>query len=97
MTAPREPAVSRFLNSWAKHQNCLVFKPTSTVIAPAVGDIVVFSFSHIGIVESLGDNSLGTIEGNTNEEGSREGKEVARKTRSKSIVRALIRLPVRRY
>lgn len=38
---------------------------------------------HIGIVEKIIDKSLfGTIEGNTNSAGGREGIEVARKTRS---------------
>ena len=34
-----------------------------------------------------------TIEGNTNDKGSREGVAVARKTRSNALVRSFIRLP----
>lgn len=94
VTPPRQPSVARFLNDWALHQRCLIFKPTSRVIKAVPGDIVIFTFSHIGIVERINDGELGTIEGNTNEEGSREGTAVQRKARSTSIVRRFIRLPV---
>lgn len=96
VTAPREPSVSRFLNNWATHQKCLIFKPSSKVISPQAGDIVVYTFSHIGIVESLADRIATTIEGNTNDEGSREGYEVANRDRNFSLIRAFIRLPVKR-
>jgi hypothetical protein len=96
IVAPREPAVSNFLNSWAPSQGCLIFKPTSKVIKPEAGDIVVFTFSHIGIVETPGTGAVETIEGNTNEEGSREGKFVMRKTRNLTSVRKFIRLPIKR-
>lgn len=51
-----------------------------------IGDIFIMDFGgglgHTGIVEKINsDGSLGTIEGNTNDTGSREGIEVARKTR----------------
>jgi len=91
---PRQPSVARFLNDWAVHQRCLVFSPTSRVIHPAPGDIVVYTFSHIGIVESAAQGSIHTIEGNTNEAGSREGTTVLRKVRANSNVRRFIRLPV---
>jgi hypothetical protein len=96
VTAPREPSVSNFLNNWAKAQKCLIFKPGSKVIKAAAGDIVVFTFSHIGIVETPSDASVNTIEGNTNMAGSREGTAVQRKSRPHSLVRRFIRLPVRR-
>jgi len=91
---PREPSVSRFLNIWAKDQNCLVFAPNNELGKPMKGDIVVFTFSHIGIVESAGAGSITTIEGNTNAGGSREGVKVARKNRTLGIVRKFIRLPI---
>jgi hypothetical protein len=94
VTPPRQPSVSRFLDDWAVHQGCLIFKPSSRVIQAVPGDIVVFTFSHIGIVESVQPGSVKTIEGNTNEEGSREGTAVQRKSRSNSAVRRFIRLPV---
>lgn len=96
VTPPREASVNHFLTSWAVQEHCLIFRPTSTVIAPAAGDLVVYTFSHIGIVERAHGSGIETIEGNTNEEGSREGTAVLRKTRSKTLVRRFIRLPVRR-
>lgn len=95
VTPPREPSVSNFLNNWASGQKCLIFKPTSKVIKPMAGDIVVFTFSHIGIVETVGNSAVNTIEGNTNEAGSREGTAVLQKTRTNSLVRRFIRLPVK--
>jgi hypothetical protein len=59
-----------------------------TGIKPKVGALAVWRLGngwqgHIGIVESVIDNKkFGTIEGNTNSSGSREGIEVARKIRS---------------
>ncbi len=91
---PREPSVNRFLNTWAKQHNCLVFKPDSKVFTAMKGDIVVFTFSHIGIVESNDGTFITTIEGNTNDAGSREGVTVARKKRRPSIIKSVIRLPM---
>ncbi len=91
---PRETSVSLFLNVWAKQNNCLIFKPTDEVRQPLKGDIVVFTFSHIGIVEANRGTMLSTIEGNTNAAGGREGIEVARKLRPPNIIRAFIRLPM---
>ena len=59
------------------------------------GDIVVFDFSHVGIVESESGSQIVTIEGNTNGRGDRDsesGDGVWRKTRSKSIARNFIRI-----
>jgi hypothetical protein len=39
-------------------------------------------WTHTGIVESIQGDAMTTIEGNTNDEGSREGFEVCRRTRS---------------
>ena len=91
---PREASVNRFLNVWAKDNGCLVFNNKATDYSPQKGDIVVFIFSHIGIVESVNGNLLTTIEGNTNSAGSREGNVVARKNRSTSLIKSYIRLPV---
>ena len=94
VTPPREPSVARFLNEWAVHERCLIFKPGSAIIPPVPGDIVVFTFSHIGIVEEGQLGSVKTIEGNTNEAGSREGTSVLRKSRPHNLIRRFIRLPV---
>jgi hypothetical protein len=60
------------------------------------GDILVFTFSHIGIaVGDIGkDGIVQTIEGNTNAEGSREGDGVYRKRRHASKIRSVIRFMV---
>jgi hypothetical protein len=60
------------------------------------GDIVIFTFSHIGI--AVGDISkdgiVQTIEGNTNSDGAREGDGVYRKRRHSSKIRSVIRFMV---
>jgi hypothetical protein len=58
------------------------------------GDIVIFTFSHIGIATSAPDKkgNVETIEGNTNGAGSREGDGVYRKTRHVSKIRSRIRV-----
>jgi cell wall-associated NlpC family hydrolase len=56
------------------------------------GELVIFSFSHIGIALSNSDISgnFKTIEGNTNAAGSREGDGVYEKTRNIRVVRSAI-------
>ena len=58
------------------------------------GDIVVFSFSHIGLAVADVDSSgyVKTIEGNTNGAGSREGGSVLEKNRHVSKIRSRIRI-----
>jgi hypothetical protein len=56
------------------------------VHTPQAGDIFIMDLGnglgHTGIIESIAaDGTLHTIEGNTNDTGSREGYEVARKVR----------------
>jgi hypothetical protein len=57
------------------------------------GDIVVFTFSHIGIATGPPDEDgyVPTVEGNTNVAGSREGDGVYRKRRHTSEIRSRIR------
>jgi hypothetical protein len=87
LNAPRIAAVSEFPD-WA-HANGL-----HVCQQPAPNCIVVFTFSHIGIVEAvLPNGSLSTIEGNTNNDGGREGYEVERKTRPQSLCKLFIQLP----
>lgn len=93
---PRFAAVSEWI-PWARQPEvgALVFGPFSDATA-APGDILVFQFSHIGIVTGRKPGGwISTIEGNTNGEGSREGDGVYEKTRGYSSVRAFIRLPVK--
>lgn len=92
---PRTASVSGFRTRWAPRQNCLIFRPHDQSYRPSRGDIVVFKFSHIGIVDTTGLRGVTTIEGNTNEAGSREGTSVMNKTRANSVIRCFIRLPIR--
>lgn len=79
---------------WAKA------RPKTTVILherelARPGDIVVFDFSHVGIVESDSGHQIITIEGNTNGRGDRDsesGDGVWRKARQKTIARNFIRI-----
>lgn len=52
---------------------------------PRVGSLVIFDFSHIGIVEKVMPHSIQTIEGNTDAAGGRTGGRVMRKVRSRGI------------
>jgi hypothetical protein len=60
---------------------------------PQIGDIVVYTFSHCGIVSSVEDTKgFHAIEGNTNPQGGRDGYEVAERQRPYSLVKKFIRL-----
>jgi hypothetical protein len=79
---------------WAKS------RPATTKILtekakPQVGDLVIFDFSHIGIVVKVGENNFQCVEGNTNQRGTRDsnsGDGVWLKTRIPSLVRNYIRI-----
>jgi surface antigen len=59
------------------------------VSTPRRGDLFVMSFGrglgHIGFVERVQGDRIMTIEGNSNDEGSREGHEVCRKPGGRAI------------
>jgi CHAP domain len=95
VTPPRTAGVTSFRTKWAPAQNCLIFAPGNPVYQPFKGDVVIYTFSHIGIVTAVSGQSISTIEGNTNAAGSREGTTVMRKERALSLVRCFIRLPLR--
>jgi len=65
------------------------------VTVPEVGDIFIMDFGkglgHTGIVERVDGNHIHTIEGNSNDTGSREGIEVVRKIRSISKIKGFLR------
>jgi hypothetical protein len=69
--------------------------PKFRVLSPQVGDIFIMDFGngtgHTGIIESVEGDVIHTIEGNTNDEGSREGYEVCRRTRKKSTIKGYLR------
>ena len=73
---------------------------TSTRISPGRdiqrGDLIIFNFSHIAIATGAPDANgrFPTIEGNTNDDGGREGYAVMARTRHISQVRDRIRFTV---
>lgn len=78
---------------WARDNGAKLINPGKGLAKR--GDIVVYTFSHIGIVvqdQVAGETVLHTVEGNTNEAGSREGDGVWKKTRAVNKVRSLIRV-----
>lgn len=89
---PRTAGAWDFEN-WARKEGAELIKPAHKSRVRR-GDIVVFTFSHIGIAVEDEDElgNVKTVEGNTNAAGSREGDGVYRKTRNKSKIRSIIRL-----
>lgn len=81
--------------SWAKDRPATT-KILSRKAKPQVGDLVVFDFSHIGIVTKvLSNGRFQAVEGNTSAKGGRDsetGDGVWLKTRSASLVRNYIRI-----
>jgi hypothetical protein len=80
---------------WAAKQNNKVQlkKPHKDDIK--AGDIVMFTFSHIGLaISDPQDGYIDTIEGNTDGQGSREGGAVLQKKRKLSAIRSRIRITV---
>lgn len=79
--------------NWARQQGLKMWKPCDKI---KKGDIVVFTFSHIGV--AVADERGGyveTIEGNTDDEGGREGNGVYRRRRTKAQIRSHIRLELK--
>lgn len=78
------------LNQWNK-VNASLKKET-----PLAGDIFIMDFGkglgHTGFVESVEGELIHTIEGNTNDTGSREGYEVCRRKRKIASCVGFIRL-----
>lgn len=81
---------------WCKSvdRSAILHKPHGGIIKK--GDIVIFTFSHIGIAVADVDvqGIVQTIEGNTNSDGAREGDGVYRKRRNSSQIRSVIRFTV---
>lgn len=91
---PRTAGAWDFEN-WSRKQDRSTWtrKPTAGDIEP--GDIVVFTFSHIGIAIGKPVNGyVATVEGNTDSAGSREGGGVFRKSRPVSKIRSRIRFRI---
>lgn len=77
------------LNAWNKAP------ATVKVTDPQPGDIFIqdhgHGLGHTGIVERVEGDNVYTIEGNTNDTGSREGYEVCRRVRKKSSIIGYLR------
>ena len=86
------------LITWGNDNHYPVFNPPvrGKDIKPKPGDIVVYEFSHTGIVSREGDaaHDFYAVEGNTNPGGGRDGYEVSERGRNYSSVRKFVRLPV---
>lgn len=67
------------------------------VAVPRAGDVFIMDFGkglgHTGFIERVDGTALYTIEGNTNDDGSREGYEVCRRTRQMNKCKGFLRLP----
>jgi len=65
------------------------------VIEPQPGDVFIMDYGkglgHTGIIERVEGEILHTIEGNTNDTGSREGYEVCRKIRNVKKIKGYLR------
>jgi hypothetical protein len=82
------------LIDWArKRPNTVTVLPESA--KAKVGDIVVFDFSHTGIVVGVGARTIDVVEGNTNGRGTRDsetGDGVWLKKRNLSLARCYLRI-----
>ena len=76
---------------WAKEKKLRILSdsPEETL---HTGDIVVYDFSHIGIVINDSKTRILTIEANTGPAPGNEGDGIYRKDRPKEVARAFIRL-----
>jgi len=77
--------------TWAKEKGLLVMSDALTNVLHT-GDLVVFDFSHIGMVYDDYKDRIKTIEANTGPSGGRDGDGVWDKDRPREIARAFIRL-----
>ena len=84
------------LENWSMKQDGSTWtklNPQAGDIAP--GDIVIFTFSHVGLAIDLPEKGVvETIEGNTDGNGSRDGGGVWKKQRKLSLIRSRIRFTV---
>lgn len=92
-TRPKTAAAYGF-DEWARGTLIQVFDENEQpgAITLHAGDIVTYDFSHVGIIDTDKGDTLFTIEGNTDDAGSREGGGVYAKTRARSLARTVIRI-----
>lgn len=91
---PKEAAVRYFLD-WCRGRYGVEVWANDGKRLPQPGDLAVFlpKLSHIGFVERCADRTLFTIEGNTDDGGSREGDGVHQRQRALSFPGWFIRFP----
>lgn len=83
----------RWATEDAKAGGVKLYKPRRSTNPIKAGDIIVFTFSHIGLaIEDEKGGYVRTVEGNTSTSGSREGGGVYTQRRAVSLVRSHIRL-----
>jgi len=82
--------------AWSRAQDNSTNTKKPAGIDIQAGDIVMFTFSHIGIALSSPDEKgyVFTVEGNTDTQGSREGGGVFRKLRHVGKIRSRIRFNI---
>jgi hypothetical protein len=90
---PRTAAAYGF-HEWAERRGLTIFDENENPGAATLhtGDIITFDASHIGLLQDDTAKTIHTIEGNTDEAGTREGGGVYAKTRPRSQLRKVIRL-----
>jgi hypothetical protein len=90
---PRTAAAYGF-HEWAAKRNLTIFDENENPGEATLhtGDIVTFDTSHIGLLRGDANTTIYTIEGNTDEAGSREGGGVYKKSRPRPYLRKVIRL-----
>lgn len=87
--ATPEGAGAFWFEDWARQQKLPVFSGKAKVRR---GDLIIYSFSHIGCATSDEKDGLFLcVEGNTNDGGSRDGDGVFERRRMKNSVRSIIR------
>ena len=91
-TVPNTAAAWGF-ESYAGKTGAKLFRPRSDGTTLKPGDILMYTFSHVGILVSQSNGVLHVAEGNTNGDGSRDGYEVLQHPRYLSSVRSVLRLP----
>lgn len=76
------------LHAWNKAD------PKIKSTTPSIGSVFIIDFGkglgHTGFVERFDDQFIYTVEGNTNDTGSREGVEVCRRKRSRSAIKGYL-------
>jgi hypothetical protein len=97
--APRIARAYSF-EAWGRANGAMIFTPAmvrASNIKHQRGDIVIYNFSHIGVVTSVNHTgwNFAALEGNTDAAGSREGWQVARKARTLGLVKCFVRMTPR--